>query len=986
MTQSHQSDAEDLFAAVVGLSPDERSRVLEQHCAEAPSLRAEVESLLEHHDRAGDFLSDPPGSAAFAQFVGDHAPPRNSSLPAGTRLNGYTLLHVIGEGGMGVVYLAEQEQPRREVALKVLKSGTDSVELRRRFAHEAQVLGWLQHPGIARIYEAGTATTEHGVRPFFAMELVDGLSLMEYVTSVQPDIRWRLKCVATIADAVHSAHQKGVIHRDLKPGNILIDAGGQPKVVDFGVARVTDADLRTATIETEAGKLVGTIAYMSPEQIAGRSSGLDSRSDVYALGVILYELLSGRTPHDVSGKSIARAARLIEETVPTRLSAVNAHLRGDVETIVHKALEKDKARRYQSAAELAADLRRCLSDEPILARPATAVYQLRKFVKRNRMLTGTLLVFLLALVGGLIHLTRERNRAIHAEHLAEAQRAEAEQQRAAAEAETARNVAINNFMQQVFASVDPTRTLGRDLPFRAVLDEAAKRLDTDLADQPGVQAAVRHTLGKTFRGLGLLDESRKQLEAALVTERKLFGDEHPQTLATMNELALTLQDQGALPEAESLFRSLLDVHRKQSGSASNETATAANNLGWVLLSQGRAADAEALFRESLATRRRLSGDEPPETLRTEVNLVSALQQLGRLDEAEPLSRTAVDSSRRILGTHHPTTLYAIRERVWVLQQSNRLEEAEQLGHESLALDREVFGAEHPFTLQSMNNLAVVLYRRGKLSEAESLHRATLDVRRRTLGEDHPSTLESMNNLASVLYAQRKLDEAESLYRHVYDARRHVLGEDHPDTLAAAYNLAFPLRDEGRLNEAAEVLVKALAGYRRVYGPEHPSTLQTIATLADLQLARGRFDEAAALRGEALDTTRRLKGARHQRTLIAAIHLADAFCQGGQFDKSLGLYAETITTAREVLGPQHRFLGGMLQKYGECLVSAKRFEDAETPLLEAHDIYAAAYGEGGTRTEAIRSTLADLYQHLGRLAEAAKWRKDTHIGDQNAGEP
>jgi len=369
--------------------------MLANECGGDKGLLAFVEELLANHDRGlGSFLEKPAGA-------GDTPTRRAAAVPE--RIGRYEIVRVVGEGGMGIVYEAQQDHPRRTVALKVIRPGFLSRSLLRRFEHEAEVLGQLQHPGIAQIYEAGTAeampfTGARARQPFFAMEFVRGESITRHAQNRNLPVRKRLELVAKICDAVQHAHQKGVIHRDLKPGNILVDESGQPKILDFGVARATDSDMQTVTMQTDVGQLVGTIPYMSPEQVTGDSRQLDTRSDVHALGVILYELLCGKLPYNVSGRSIPEAARTIRDEEPTPLSSIDRTLRGEIQTICAKALEKDKARRYQSAADLAEDLRRYLRGEPIEARRDSALYVLRKQVARHRavVVAGVTIVLLLA--------------------------------------------------------------------------------------------------------------------------------------------------------------------------------------------------------------------------------------------------------------------------------------------------------------------------------------------------------------------------------------------------------------------------------------------------------------------------------------------------------------------------------------------------------------------------------------------------------------
>jgi serine/threonine protein kinase len=399
LTPEEYQRVSDIFAAACELEDGKRAAFLDEACAGDTQVRARVESMLRSDANGEAFMRDAALNlrGQVEEALGEGGPADSIPLQIGR----YRIIRKLGDGGMGVVYLAEQDQPRRCVAVKVIRTGFMSRDMLRRFEFEAQVLGQLRHPGIAHIYESGTADTDRGEQSYFAMEYVEGPRLDRYAGENQLDTRQRLKLMALICEAVQHAHQKGVIHRDLKPGNILVDESGQPKVLDFGVARATNADTHIVTMQTNAGQLIGTIPYMSPEQVSGVPSEIDTRSDVYALGVICFELLTQRLPHQLRDRSIPEAARIIRDQEPSRLGSINPALRGDLETIVAKALEKDRSRRYQSAAELSADIGRYLRNEPILARPQTTLYQLRKFARRNRGLALALCGVLLALMAGL---------------------------------------------------------------------------------------------------------------------------------------------------------------------------------------------------------------------------------------------------------------------------------------------------------------------------------------------------------------------------------------------------------------------------------------------------------------------------------------------------------------------------------------------------------------------------------------------------------
>ncbi|HZW08792.1 MAG TPA: protein kinase [Phycisphaerales bacterium] len=397
MTPERLRQVEAIFIAAVELPPSQRATFIAEQCRGDEGLRAEVESLLGHASGSVGMLDVPPVAAPIGATFNYEPLQVEATLPADRRLGSYRVLKFLGAGGMGVVYLAEQERPRRTVALKVIRGAMASRSLLRRFEHEAEILGRMHHAGIAQIYEAGVAETEQGPQPFLAMELVEGPPITDFAEARRLSTRERLELLARVCDAIHHAHQRGVIHRDLKPSNILVDAHGQPKILDFGVARAIDAELQVTTMRTSVGQLIGTLPYMSPEQIAADPAEIDNRADVYALGVLTFEVLAGRLPFDLRSRSIPEAARIIRDESPTRLSTVDRTLRGDVETIVATALAKDKARRYQTAAELADDMRRYLAGEPIAARESSAAEVLRRSLRRYRGALAAGVLVLLAL-------------------------------------------------------------------------------------------------------------------------------------------------------------------------------------------------------------------------------------------------------------------------------------------------------------------------------------------------------------------------------------------------------------------------------------------------------------------------------------------------------------------------------------------------------------------------------------------------------------
>jgi len=938
----------ELYDAAAAMDAEERTRFIHERCAGDDELRRHLKAAFEE------------SAAGFTGAIEEAAAAVVDASDSGRRIGKYRIIRVVGEGGMGMVYEAEQEQPRRIVALKVIKPGLASAELVRRFERESEVLARLQHPGIAQIYEAGAADAGFGPQPYFAMEFIHGVPLTDYAAARALTIRQRLELIAKVCDAVEHAHQRGIIHRDLKPGNILVDDTGQPKILDFGVARATDSDTQ-ATRQTDVGQLVGTLAYMSPEQVTGDPLELDTRSDVYALGVILYELLVNRLPYELS-QQLPEAVRTIRDQDATKLSSISRAYRGDVETIVAKALEKDKGRRYTSAATLATDIRRYLADEPIMARPASTTYQLRKFARRHKALVMATAAVFAVLVAGVIVSTREALRARKAEQTAQA---------------------VNEFLQndvlaQAGASTQasPSTKPDPELKVRTALDRAAARIGGKFAGQPEVEANIRSTMGQSYEDLGLFPEARNQFERALDLYRRAFGGNNPRTLEAMSRLGNIAEIQGKYPEAETVLSRTLPIQRRVLGPEHPDTLLSMNHLANVYYYEGKYPQAEALHSQILEIRRRVLGPDNIETLGSMSNLASVFDEAGKYPQAESLDLQVLEMRRRVLGTEHPDTLASMQNLAHVYDHEGRLAQAEELHSQSLEIKRRVLGPEHPDTLVSMNNLANVYLEEGKYPQAEALYGRELEIQRRVIGPEHSYTLMSMGNLAAIYLEEGKYPQAEELQSQSFEVARRTLGPEHPLTLVFMGNLALEYGMEGKYAQSEALFNQSLEIMRRVRGPENPSTLSHTSDFAFVYLLQGKYGMAETYAAQALQGQRHALGSEHPDTMASEANLALAYVSQGKFAEAEPLARQALETAKKVQPDDwQRYRAASL--LGASVAGQKKYADAEPLLVEGYQGMLARKdrigGPDRYYLDRAHAWVVQLYQARGKPEKAAEWR-------------
>ncbi|MBU0637758.1 MAG: serine/threonine-protein kinase [Planctomycetes bacterium] len=904
------------------ISDDE---VLATHPELLPELAHELRKLAlierarERVERAVE-LSHGGSSERVADLAGD-------PLPA--HLPGYEIIGEVHRGGQGIVYQAIQKSTKRKVALKVMREGPFSdARGRARFEREVQILAQLDHPGIVAIHDSGTAADHF----YYVMDYIAGEPLDVYVaarrlpaataadTGARLSLDDVLRLFVKICDAVNAAHLRGVIHRDLKPSNIRVDTAGEPHVLDFGLAKLVTGEVTDEPqpqLLSTTGQFIGSLPWASPEQAAGDPAQIDVRTDVYALGVVFYQTLTGEFPYPVTG-NMRNVLDNILRVEPVQPRTVCPQLDDEVETIILRCLQKERARRYQTAGELARDLRHYRAGEPIEAKRDSEWYVLRKMLRRYRVSVAVAAAFVLVSAGALIVSTvfwqravAERDRALHAGH---------------------RAALVAKSLEQTLTSIDPDVARGASIAaLREVLDAAARRVADELAEEPEVAAAVRDALGRAYADLGLLNEAAQHVGAALETPRLTLGDEHPDVAASLNNMAEVLLQQSAYADAEDLAREALSLRRRLYGDRHLAVAETLTLLGRICNERGGTAEAERLYGEALALRRELLGPQHVAVAEVLNHLAELYRGTGDLGRAEPLYRETWTMRRELLGEEHTEVAATMSNLGSLLVDKGEFHEAEELLRRALTLRRHLLGNEHPATLHSVNKLGLLLSETGNYAEAQRLFQEALDVRRRLLGEDHNDFVVSLNNLAMLLHMQGDAAAAEPLFREALAAWLHTHGPEHRHVAAARHNLAWTLYEQGRLAESEQQCRQALAVNRAVLGEDHWETGKTLYLLGVILNDTGRAAEAEPVLRESL-----------------RIHEAKR-CAGDW---------RTART-RSVLGA--------------ALVTLKRYAEGEPLLCESYELLANAPDVANVDKRAALQRVIDLYEAWGQPDRAAAYR-------------
>ncbi|MEM8932499.1 MAG: serine/threonine-protein kinase [Acidobacteriota bacterium] len=953
--------AQEIFFAALEQPEGERAAFVDRTCAEDADLRAEVALLLEGHG-TGPFVLDEPIALdpnEWPTALADGPPsPSGVGVPS-ERLGPYRLIAPIGRGGMGVVYRAVRDDAyRQEVAIKVLATGTVDPEVAIRFRSERQILANLRHPHIARLLDGGT--TPEGF-PYLVMELVAGQPIDRHCLRSGLDTEARLSLFLKVCEAVQFAHRNLVVHRDLKPGNILVDSDGTPKLLDFGIAKLLDptADFEHTILDTAPGRSPLTLAYASPEQI--RSDPVTTATDVYALGVLLYLMLTGQHPHDTTAPA-HELARSICESEPTRPSTtvrqrrdwrgprdesarLARRLEGDLDTIVQTALRIEPERRYASVDLFAQDIERHLRGLPVTARDDTFVYRAGKFVRRHRAgVVATAAIFVL-LIASITMLLTERRRT---------------------RAQWNRAETVSAFMIDLFEQADPGRSRGETLKVRDMLDQGAGRIRR-LRDEPETQADLMETMANVYQNLGLYDDAQSLLDEAHGLRLDLHGAGDLRVLANLEQRGALLLDRGELAAAETLFRRVLDRRRAVHGATAPELVLPVYKLAAAVQLQDRHDEASVLYQEMLDLGAAEGADAV--VLASGYNALATLErERGRFERALSLHRKALsllDDQPR----PDPDIAVYTRNVATVLRDQGDLERAETVYREALGMQRRLYEEDHPSLATTLANLGDLLRERGTFDEAREMLDEALSMRRAVYGDDHPQVAAVWSGVGNLAHAERRLADAEAAHRQALRLRREHFGEDHSEVAESLSNLAITLNDQGHLDEAAEHYTEALDFYRRFHGDRHEKVALLLNNLAQNHRLRGNDREAEALYRQAITIQRDLLGTDHPVLAASWHNLGTVLRRLDEEDAADDAFSEALDIVHGHLGPSHPWACTMARSLASLRAQRGAFESAEQLGRDTLPVCASTLGEAHRTTAAVHGILGYALLEQGEHAEA-----------------
>jgi serine/threonine protein kinase/tetratricopeptide (TPR) repeat protein len=935
MTPERWQQVMNILGPILEALPEERATLLERLCGDDIELREEVAALVIAFEKDPGWLEKallPDNETLLMQ-------PAKSPME-GQLLGPYKIIRELGRGGMGAVYLAvrSDDQYRKRVAIKLIKRGLDTEEILSRFRHERQILASLDHPNIARLLHGDTTTD--GLS-YFVMEYVEGVPIDSYCDTKRLSTATRLELFRKVCAAVHYAHQNLVVHRDLKPGNILVTDEGEPKLLDFGIAKLLNPELYGQTIApTEIAVRLMTPDYASPEQVRGGK--ITTASDVYSLGVLLYELLTGHRPYQLKGTERVELERVICEESPAKPSLVinrredvidNAgetriltpesvsktregepdklrrRLEGDLDNIVLMAMRKEPERRYLSVGHFAEDIRRHLEGLPVSARRDTFSYRTGKFVKRNKVGVAIATAFAVLLAVSAVLIIRQSARTAHERDKAER---------------------VSAFLVDLFKVSDPSEAKGKSITAREILDQGAARIETEMKDQPEVQASLMDAIGMVYRGLGLYDSAIPLLEKSVKLRREVLGNENV------------------------------------------DTAKSLNDLGWVLLEKQRSKEAEPFLQEAIKIRRKLRGEEHQETAESLNLLAFARKDQGDIVSAETLYRETLALRKKIFGPMHRDVAQSLNNLALMATEKGDFTEADKLYQEALAIDRQTVGMEDPDVLTHLSNYALLKDNQGEYDAAQVLYREIIVNKRKVLGNEHPSLAVTLNNLAENLRQKGDYENAEPFYREAQAIFTKQLGEDNPNVATLTQNLGRMFYDKGNLTAAEPLYRKALVAYRKQLSEEDPRVARTVSNMGQLTYERGDFAAAEPQLRQALQTQRKLYPNGHKDLATTLVGLGRLLTDTNRAGEAESLLREGLEIRRAKQPAGNYQIAEAQSALGGALSALNRFDEAEPLLMEAYETLEARRGDKNKLTTQARERLYVLYKAWGKTEKAAQF--------------
>ncbi len=1003
----------ELFNAAVKLSAADCEKFLKLACKGNPELRGQVEALLKAHFDSATFLRESNDQQVERRLIELLSQTTKPAEQPGTIIAGrYKLIEAIGEGGMGAVWLAEQKEPvKRKVAIKLIKAGMDSKQVLSRFEAERQALALMDHPNIAKVFDGGM--TEQN-RPFFAMEYVKGMPLTEYCDQARLSLKERLKLFTPVCQAVQHAHQKGIIHRDLKPSNILIclyDGQPVPKVIDFGLAKAMHHSLTEQSLHTAHGVMVGTPLYMSPEQAEHNNLDVDTRTDIYSLGVILYELLTGSTPLEklqLKEAAFNEVLRLIKEVEPpkpsTRLSSslslpsiaaqrsiepnqLKKSLVGDLDWIVMKALDKERSRRYETASSLARDVERFLNDEAVEACPPSTTYRLKKMLRRNKGAVLAASLVLLALIVGMtgtifglfranLFAEQQQLAKIEAETQTALAKKAAVDEKAANEQSQARLTQIekgNEVLTSIFDDLNIGKVKEGTEPLEAVLANrlivAAGQLDGESVGDPLVVAGLQNKLGAALVNLGYPAKAIPLFRKAKATRAAKLGADHSDTLTSMNDLAGAYLKDGKVDLALPLFEETLRLCRAKPGGADHyDTYRTMNDLACAYRAVGRMDLALRMFEEAQTFATATLGPNHHNTLVAMNNVAMSYETVGKRDLALQLLEKTLPIDKAALGADHPDTLVCMCNLAEVYERVGKLDLSLALWEDALRLTKIRLGAEHVDTLGCMSGLGACYQSAGKLDLALPLLEETLQLLQAKLATDHPNTLKTMNSLALGYLSAGKFELALPLLEENLRLTKALSGADHPNSITSMNNLAVGLYAVGKLDDARQLYEETLHLRKTIQGADHPDTILCMNGLASSYNATGKLDLALPLFEEILRLQKINLGADHPDTLDSMADLGSAYVAVGRGESATENFKQYIAGQRKRLPESEPEFAESLAYAGMDLLKCQQYVEAELLLRECLSIR-EKFAPQDWRTFNARAALGGSLLGQKKLAEA-----------------